>query len=222
MKAMILAAGFGTRLKPLTDTLPKALVQYKNLPMISRQIDRLKSAGISEIVVNVHHFPEKMVSFFKENDFGVKIDLSIEKEILGTGGGILNAKDFLENEEYFAVINVDVETDFNIKELIDYTLETNPDAALAVQKRNTKRGLTFDGNMNMTGLQNESSDADSVYAFNCMHVISSDIFRQGYEVKFSGIFDLYLDMIGKGKQITGYDTGDCFFKDLGKVENLQS
>lgn len=222
MKAMILAAGFGTRLKPFTDTLPKALVPYKSVPMISHQIDRLKKAGITDIVVNVHHFPDKMISFFNENDFGINIRLSIEDEILGTGGGILNAREFLAEEEYFAVINVDVETDFNIKELIDFTLESTPAAALAVQKRNTKRGLTFDRDMAMTGLQNDNSSPDNIYAFNCMHVISSDIFRMGYEVKFTGIFDIYLDMIKKGKQIIGYDTGNAYFKDLGKVENLQS
>jgi len=220
---MILAAGFGTRLKPLTDTLPKALIPHRSSPMITHQIERLKKAGISEIVVNIHHFPEKMITFFEENDFGIKIDLSMEEgEILGTGGGILNAEKFLKDEEYFTVMNVDIDTNFDIQNLIDFTLNEKPFAALAVQKRNTQRGLTFDANMKMTGIQNKDSKPDEVYGFNCMHVISSEIFRQGYEVKFSGIFDLYRDLITRGSVILGYDTGECYFKDLGKIEHLQS
>lgn len=222
MKAMILAAGFGTRLKPLTDNLPKALVEYRSKPMLVHQITRLKEAGISEIIINVHHHPDKMMEYIKENDFGIDIKLSIETdEILGTGGGILNAKEYFSDEEYFAVINVDIETNFYVKELIDFTLKEKPFAALAVQKRQTKRGLVFDDDMVMTGLQKDDSPADSVYAFNCMHVISGEIFKQELEVEFTGIFDIYMQMIANGKKILGYDTGDCFFKDLGKIENLK-
>ena len=103
-KAMILAAGFGTRLKPLTDNLPKALVPFKKGTMISYQIEKLKRSGVKEIVINVHHFSELMIKYFRENDFGVKIDIIAEEEILGTGGGILNAKEFLRTEEYFLVV----------------------------------------------------------------------------------------------------------------------
>ncbi len=220
MKAMILAAGFGTRLKPLTDTMPKALIPFKSRPLITHQIERLKSTGIDEIVVNVHHHIDKMMEFFDQNDFGIKIDLIIEEsKILGTGGGILNAKDFLSAEP-FVVINVDISTDFNLNELIDSFNKEQPFAAIAVQKRNTKRGLVLDKDMRMTGIQNEESDPDNVYAFNCMHVISNDIFNQGIDVKFCGIFDIYKEMIKKGKIISGYDTGECYFKDLGKIENL--
>ena len=133
----------------------------------------------------------------------------------------MNAAEYLSGEDYFLVINVDIDTNFDLKELIDFTLREKPFAALAVQKRQTKRGLTFDENMVMTGLQKDDSPLGSVYAFNCMHVISSDIFNQGLEVKFTGIFDIYLEMINHGKKIIGYDTGDCFFKDLGKIENLE-
>lgn len=221
MKAMILAAGFGTRLKPLTDTQPKALIPFKSRPLITHQIERLKSIGIDEIVVNVHHHPDKMIEFFNQNDFGIKIDLIIEEgDILGTGGGILNSKDFLSDGP-FLVINVDIDTDFNLNELIDYYNKKQPLAAIAVQKRDTKRGLVFNENMQMTGIQKAESDPDNVYAFNCMHVISNEIFNMGFEVKFCGIFDVYMELIKNGKQILGYDTGSSYFKDLGKIENLK-
>ena len=218
---MILAAGFGTRLKPLTDTLPKALIEYKGCPMIAYQIDRLKEAGIKEIIVNVHHHPEKMIEYISNNDFGVDIKLSLEDgEILGTGGGIIHAKDFFSGEDYFAVVNVDIDTNFNIKQLMDYAEEIKPFSAIAVQKRNTRRGLVFDDQMNMTGLQKEDSPAENVYAFNCMHVISGDVFRENLDVRFCGVFDIYLEMIQRGKTIVGYDVGNASFKDLGKMENL--
>jgi MurNAc alpha-1-phosphate uridylyltransferase len=222
MKAMILAAGFGTRLKPLTDNLPKALVEFKSQPMLVHQIKRLKEAGISEIIINVHHHPDKIREYIGKNDFGIGIKLSMESgEILGTGGGILNAEEYFSDDDYFAVINVDIDTNFDVKELIDFTLREKPFAALAVQKRQTKRGLVFDDDMVMTGLQKDDSPTDSVYAFNCMHVISGEIFKPGLEVKFTGIFDIYIQMISKGMKILGYDTGDRFFKDLGKIENLK-
>ena len=222
MKAMILAAGFGTRLKPLTDNLPKALIEYRSQSMLVHQITRLKEAGISEIIINVHHHPDKMKEYIEENDFGVDIKLSMETGgILGTGGGILNAETYFSDDDYFAVVNVDIDTDFNIKKLIKFTLKEKPFAALAIQKRQTKRGLVFDDNMILTGLQSEDSPTDKIYAFNCMHVISSEMFKVGLEVKFTGIFDIYMQMIKAGKEIIGYDTGDCFFKDLGKIENLK-
>lgn len=104
---------------------------------------------------------------------------------------------------------------------MDYYNEKQPLAAIAIQKRNTKRGLVFDKDMRMTGIQNEDSNPDNVYAFNCMHVISNEIFDRGFEVKFCGIFDVYMDLIKSGKQILGYDTGSSYFKDLGKIENLK-
>lgn len=221
MKGMILAAGFGTRLKPLTDNLPKALIEYKSHPMLNYQIERFKDAGISEIVINIHHHPEKIINYLNENDFGIDILLSIESgEILGTGGGILNAAKHFSEDDYFAVINVDIDTNFNIKDLIDFSRKEKPFAAIAVQKRDTKRGLLFDSEMRLAGLQKKDSPIENIYAFNCMHVISSDIFREGLKVKFTGIFDIYMAMLDKGKEIIGYDTGGAYFKDLGKIENL--
>ena len=166
MKAMILAAGFGTRLKPLTDTIPKALVEYKGKPLIVRLIEKLQSAGISEIVINAHHFSDKMRDFFSENDFGVKITVITEKEILGTGGGILNAAGFLRDEDFFTVINVDVESDIDLSKMTEFHESNNlPLATMLVQKRKTVRYLCFDDEMIFKGRANEHTNEKNKFAY---------------------------------------------------------
>lgn len=223
MKAMILSAGFGTRLKPYTDNLPKALVEYNKLPLINYQIDRLKKAGVNEIIVNAHHHSEKLLNYFSENDFNVKINVIVEKEILGTGGGILNTEKNLKDEEFFIVINVDVETDMSLTGMIEYHKAKNPFATITVQKRKTKRYLEFDYQMNLTGRENENSNKDNLFAFNGIHIISNRIFNKGFEIKFEDILNIYFDVIAKGTEfVLGYDAGNASFKDLGKIENLVS
>ncbi len=223
MKAMILSAGFGTRLKPYTDDLPKALVPYKNVPMINYQIDRLKKTNVNEIIVNVHHHQDKMIKYFSENDFGVNIHLIVEKDILGTGGGILNAEKYLKNEEFFIVVNVDVDTNISLSDLIEYHKTKNPFASVAVQKRMTKRYLEFDPDMNLIGRANPDSDKKNLYAFNGIHIISNRIFQKGFEIKFEDILNIYFDVIKDEKEfVSGFDAGNASFKDLGKTENLSS
>ena len=220
MKALILSAGFGTRLKPLTDTTPKALIPYKGKPLIVHQIEKLKEFGISEIVVNAHHLKEQIIDFFSTHSFGVRINLSIEEEILGTGGGIINAEKYFKDELYFLVLNADIISDINLKEFAkNHSLSTF--AILAVQKRNTSRYLEFDDKMNLTGRATENSDKDNLYAFNGMHKISSKIFDMGYKPEFKDIIEIYLEQVKNGKSIKGYDAGNASFKDIGKHENLE-
>ncbi|MBN8571572.1 MAG: NTP transferase domain-containing protein, partial [Ignavibacteria bacterium] len=219
MKALILSAGFGTRLKPLTDTTPKALIQYKGKPLIVHQIEKLKSIGINEIVVNVHHLKEKIIDFFDSNDFGIKVNISDEEEILGTGGGIINAEKFFKDETYFLVVNADIISDVDISKFIRSHSQDNF-ATLAVQKRKTSRYLEFDEEMNLIGRANEKSHKDNLYAFNAMHVISQDIFKSGYKAEFKDIIEIYLEELQKGKTIKGYDVGAAEFKDIGKHKNL--
>ena len=220
MKALILSAGFGTRLKPLTDTTPKALIPYKGKPLIVHQIEKLKVAGINEIVVNVHHLKEKIIDFFTYNKFGVKVDISIEEEILGTGGGIINAEKYLKNEDYFLVINADVISNTGIKEFRkNHSL--NKLAILAVQKRKATRYLEFDDDLNLLGRANENSAQENLYAFNGMHIISNKIFELGYKTEFKDIIEIYQHALKNGKAIKGYDVGNAEFKDIGKHENLK-
>lgn len=218
---MILAAGFGTRLKPYTESAPKALVPYRSKPMVNYQIERLIDVGVNEIIINAHHHGKLLQEYFRKNDFGVKINLIIEKEILGTGGGILNAEKFLKDEDDFIVINVDVITNMNLIDMLKFHNRKSPFATLAIQKRKTTRHLEFDKQNRLIGKENDASKINNLYAFNGIHIISNKIFKNNFEVKFRGILELYFELIQKkGETILGFDAGDCMFKDIGKIENL--
>ena len=220
MKAFILAAGFGTRLKPLTDKIPKALISYKGEAMINHQIKKLKNLGVNYIVVNAHHYADEIENYLKNNNFGVEIIVIKEKVILGTGGGILNALEFLKKEKYFIVLNVDIETDFELNQLLKYHISENPLATLAVQRRYTARSLEFNEDLNFIGRATINTEKNNKYAFNGMHIISSKIFNYNFKIEYCDIIDIYLKAISLGEKIKGYDVGDKTFKDLGKIENL--
>lgn len=217
---MILAAGFGTRLKPLTEKIPKALVPFGNEPMINYQINKLIKFGFNEIVVNAHHFANQITDHFKKNTFGIKISVIEEEKILGTGGGILNAEQFLKGEEYFLVINVDIFTNFDIRDLMNFHKIKSPFASLAIQKRKTKRHLEFSSDMKLLRRENESSIGENLYAFNGIHIISNKIFKNR-KIEYLDIIDLYIDFIKEGENILGFDVKDCDFKDLGKEDSLK-
>jgi len=219
-KAMILAAGFGTRLKPLTDSIPKALVPFRNGTMISYQIEKLKRYGITNITVNAHHFAEQIEEYFLENHFGVSINVIKEDVILGTGGGILNAEKYLNDgiNAAFLAINVDVFTDFDFEKIIDYHISSANLATLLVQKRKTSRYLELDKEMELTGRVKCEILEDNFFAFNGVHIISNEIFRLGYPVKYLDIIDIYLDTERMhGRTVKGYDSGDSLFVDIGKI-----
>lgn len=216
---MILAAGFGTRLKPLTDSIPKALVPFNGEPMINYQIKKLADYGFCEIIVNAHHFAEQITDYINKNSFGVKINVIEEKEILGTGGGVLNAEKYFKDENFFLVINADVYTDFDFSKIIEFHKTHNPLASLAVQKRATKRHLEFDSSMKLLRRETENSIRENLYAFNGVHIISNKIYT-GRKIEYLDIFDLYLELINEERKILGFNVGGCVFRDLGKIENL--
>jgi len=217
---MILAAGYGTRLKPLTDSIPKALVIHKGKTLLEHQIDKLKNSGISEIVINAHHFSDKILDFINQNKFDLKVDVIIEKTILGTGGGVLNAFDYLKSEDFFIVLNVDIDSDFDISEIIKYHEKYKPIATIGIQKRVTKRYLEFTSDLVLVGRGNENFSKNNLYAFNGIHIISKDFFSKGFETKYCNIIDIYLELVNRGEKIKGFDLKKTTFKDLGKKENL--
>ena len=167
MTAMIFAAGLGTRLKPLTDTMPKALVPVHGQPLLAYQIDKLKQAGINDIIVNVHHFPDMIIDYLRENDnFGCNIHISDEREqLLDTGGGLLKAWSTVAPNEPLLAINVDIVSDINFQDVINQSQILNPKskisnikskilALLIVKSRETQRYLCFDENNNLCGWMN--------------------------------------------------------------------
>ena len=217
-KAIILAAGFGTRLGELTKRNPKALVPFRQGTMISYQIEKLKQCGISEITVNAHHFSELIEKYFLDNDFGLPINVIKEETILGTGGGIINAVKFLKGNGSFLAVNVDVFTDFELDKIIRSHLSSDNFATLLVQKRNTSRHLGFDTEMRLIGrVKNESLEYRK-FAFNGVHVISDEIFDLGFKNEYSDIIDIYAEAIkSRGKTVVGYDAGKSLFEDIGKT-----
>ena len=228
-KALIFAAGKGTRLKPFTDSHPKALALVNNVPLLERNIKYLQSFGVTEFVINVHHIGEQIVEFLeKNNHFGAKIDISDEKdELLETGGGLLFAQKYLENEENFLIMNADILTDLNIHELVKFHETHLPLATLAVSDRNSSRKLFFNSEMVLKGWMNKNSGETKMaefnnnfkeLAFSGIHCINSSIFdkikRRG---KFS-IMEEYLDLMFENK-ILGFQH-EARLIDVGRPESV--
>ena len=228
-KALIFAAGKGTRLKPFTDSHPKALALVNDVPLLERNIKYLQSFGITEFVINVHHFGEQIVEFLEKNNyFGAKIDISDEKdELLETGGGLLFAQKYLENEENFLIMNADILTDLNIHELVKFHETHLPLATLAVSDRNSSRKLFFNSEMVLKGWMNKNSGETKMakfnnnfkeLAFSGIHCINSSIFdkikRRG---KFS-IMEEYLDLMFDN-EILGFQH-EARLIDVGRPESV--
>jgi MurNAc alpha-1-phosphate uridylyltransferase len=227
--AMILAAGFGTRLKPLTDTTPKALIPYKGSPMISNVIKKLAGAGIENITVNTHYLSEQVEEYFKEKNFGVKINLVHEKDILGTGGGIKNARSFLEGAGDFLVYNVDVDSHIDIQKMYTYHKSKGPLVTLAVMKRDTSRSLLVDEECNLLGRvlgpeirlhRSPERGEPKETAFCGVHILSSVIFERFPEETSLDIVLFYMNMLKLGERLFCYDIGDTYWKDLGTLKDL--
>ena len=237
MKAMIFAAGLGSRLKPLTDTIPKALVPVAGCPMLEHVILKLKASGFTEIVINIHHFGEQIIDFLKtNNDFGLTIHISDERDrLLDTGGGIRKARLFFENSgEPFLVHNVDILSDMNLKELYDFHMQSGSVATLLASRRTTSRYLLFDTERKLRGWINKDTGQvkpegfhydESLYreyAFSGIHVFSPAVFRlmeaPRWEGKFS-IMDFYLATCGQ-TDYSGYLAEKLELIDIGKPETL--
>lgn len=235
MKALILAAGLGTRLKPLTDTMPKALIPINGKPMLEHIILKLKAAGFRDIIINIHHFGDQIVDFLIANDnFGVKIKISDERDyLLDTGGAIKHAAKYLQGDEPFLVHNVDIISDIDLKVLCDYHLKTNPLATLLVSKRDTSRYLLFSDENKLSAWRNHETgeiksyfpDLDpskyKEYAFGGVHVISQSIFNwmEEWTGKFS-IIQFYLSVCAKAN-IQAYPASNLTLIDVGKTSSLE-
>jgi NDP-sugar pyrophosphorylase family protein len=237
MKAMILAAGLGTRLRPLTDNIPKALVELSGRTLLEIAIERLKSFGVAEFIVNVHHHAEKIVSFLQsKNNFGVRIEISYEDDLLlDTGGGLKKASWFFlegNSEEPFIVHNVDVVSTIDLDKMLDAHEEKRALATLAVQHRPSSRQLLFDQNSLLIGRR--INDADTLVsqapakhstpiplAFSGIHVISPHLLPLFIESGVFSIIDTYLRLAAFRERISAFRADHYYWRDLGRLEDLE-
>jgi NDP-sugar pyrophosphorylase family protein len=227
MKAMLLAAGLGTRLAPFTHHHPKALAQVGSMSLLEWNVRYLQRFGIRELIVNVHHFAGQIEEAIRAAaGWGSEIAISDERdEVLETGGGLQRAAPFFAGEENFLVMNVDVLTDLDLQSLLDAHRAQQPLATLAVMRRPSSRYLLFDESMRLCGWRNEKSGAlrgvtGAPFAFTGIQVVSDALLhgirRKG---KFS-LIDVYLDALQEGGIIRGFDHSEGKFLDAGKPETL--
>ena len=226
---MIFAAGMGTRLQPFTDNHPKALAQVNGVPLLERNIKYLQSYGINDFVINIHHFGGQILAFLAENDnFGANIEISNESdELLETGGGLLFARRFLENEKTFLIMNVDILTDLNITNFINIHELKGGMVTLAVSDRESTRKLMFNDKMYLKGWKNLTTNKKTVVggifklrelAFSGVHCVNSEIFTKITRTGKFSIMDEYLDLM-KEDIIIGYQhTANLI--DVGKPESV--
>lgn len=230
MKAMIFAAGLGSRLKHLTQDKPKALVDVNGKPLIEYVINKLKQAGVTDIIINVHHYPQQIIDFVNNRDFGINIRFSLEKnQLLDTGGGLKKASYFFDDGKPFFIHNVDVISDIDLQEMYNYHLKGNALVTLAVRNRNTQRYFLFDENNRLSGRQNVKTNEIILvpnissqtklypFAFSGIHVVSPQIFDFMPKEDIFPIINLYFKI---NSRVSAYlhDYGN--WKDMGKIEDF--
>lgn len=234
MKAMVLAAGLGTRLRPLTEDRPKALVTIAGRTLLEITLTRLSSFGVRDVIVNVHHFAEMIGAYLNANqNFGMRIEVSREEALLDTGGGLKKAAwFFLEagaGEEPFIVHNVDVVSTIDIRRMVQFHIESKALATLATQKRETSRYLLFDAEGRLCGRRNgQGAPPDLVHpakqyealAFCGVHVLSPRIFSEMSEEGAFSIVSAYLDLAKRVERICAFRADSCYWRDLGRPESL--
>jgi NDP-sugar pyrophosphorylase family protein len=231
MRAMILAAGLGTRLKPLTDSTPKALIKIKDHTMLELQINKLKSESFDQITINVHHFGGVIKEYIKQNNFfNCSIEISDESEkLLDTGGGLKKASHFFSDGKPFLVYNVDILSSINLNKLMEFHLASKSIATLAVQKRESSRKFLFDNSNTFCGWINEKSGEKIItsdeqselfpYAFSGVQIVDPGIFKYFPNKDVFSLVELYLTA-AKREKIIGSVHSEDDWMDLGKIENL--
>jgi len=232
MKAMIFAAGLGTRLKPYTETMPKALVPVGGVPMLELLLNHLKQNGFSRIIINVHHFAGQVVDFLDRNhNFDLDIAISHEEDLLlDTGGGLKKAAWFFDDQQPFLVQNVDVMSDIDYLEMLRFHTQTQSLVTLAVSQRETSRYFLFDNTMQLSGWENvKTGEVKTIreplqnlkpFAFSGIHIIDPHIFSLISNTGKFSIVDTYLQL-GNQQKISGFKHDARNWADMGKPEDLR-
>jgi NDP-sugar pyrophosphorylase family protein len=234
MKAMVFAAGLGTRLQPLTDDRPKALVEIEGVALLETTIRRLISVGVDQVIVNVHHFAEQIIEYLKtKGNFGIHIEVSVEGELLETGGGLKQAGWFFDDGQPFFIHNVDVLSDIDLGEMMERHIQQDALVTLAVKTRKTSRYLLFNKERNLRGWQRgekmepelvigEEREDDGLqrFGFCGIHVVSPRLLPLILEHGRFSIIQTYMRLVGEGHLVKAFDVTECRWKDVGKIDEL--
>ena len=235
MKAMILAAGLGTRLRPLTDHRPKALVEVAGHTMLEITLSRLRAFDIREVIINVHHFADMILEYLERNgNFGMRIEVSREEVLLDTGGGLKKAAYFfLEDSDGigkpFILHNVDVMSTIDLRRMVQFHTENQALATLAVQDRETSRYLLFDEKLQLCGRRSghdqknefvRSSQSVQALAFSGIHIISPRLLAMMIEEGSFSIINSYLRLAAHGERILAFRADEYYWRDLGRPDNV--
>jgi NDP-sugar pyrophosphorylase family protein len=229
MKAMILAAGVGSRLKQLTQSTPKCLMQAGGKTLLEHVIIKLKAAGVTELAINVHHHAEQVTSFLlTKKNFGLPIHVSYESSLLDTGGGVKKVQAFFEDEAAFIVHNADIYCTTPLQDLLDAHSTRNAVATLAVMKRESQRGLFFNDSMQLVGWTEESGrsvvdpTSSNLLAFSGISICSHELFSYlSQEPKFS-IIEPFLAAARATGRVYGEEIQANDWVDIGTPENLHA
>ena len=235
---MILAAGLGTRLRPLTNDRPKALVELAGRTLLEIAIERLRAVGVREVIVNAHHFADRIGEYLHAHaNFGLRIELSREHQLLDTGGGLKQAAWFFlengnleeSNDQPFLLHNVDVLSSIDLARMVQFHRQQNALATLAVQQRDTSRFLLFDRDGLLCGRRSgrdgqaqivRPADGIQALAFAGVHVISPRIFARLREPGAFSIIDAYLRLAAEAERIVAFPADPCYWRDLGTPESI--
>jgi len=235
MRAMILAAGLGTRLRPLTDDRPKALVEVAGRTMLEITLSRLRACGVREVIINVHHFAGMIIEYLKAHgNYGMRIEVSVEEALLGTGGGLKKAawfflEDAHRSDEPFILHNVDVISSIDIGRMVQFHTEGKALATLAVKERDTARFLYFDEQLQLCGRRSgRDQEPDflrptpkaQALAFSGIHVISPRLLTMMTEDGAFPILTSYLRLAAQGEKIFAFRADEYYWRDLGSPENV--
>ena len=235
MKAMILAAGLGTRLRPLTDDRPKALVEVGGRTLLEIALTRLRAFGIREVIVNTHHYADMILKYLEANDnFGMNIEISREEILLDTGGGLKKAahfflEDSVGSQEPFILHNVDVISTIDLRRMMRFHTEQDALATLAVQDRETSRYLLFDEHGKLCGRRaGRDGSAEMVrsarqaqaLAFSGIHVVSPHLLTKMEEEGAFSIIAAYMRLAAQGEKIVAFRADEYYWRDLGRPENV--
>lgn len=236
MKAMVLAAGLGTRLRPITNDRPKALVEVGGRTLLEITLARLRTFGVREVIVNVHHFADKVVSFLEAyGNFGMRVEVSREEVLLDTGGGLKKAGwFFLEKshatDEPFILHNVDVVSTIDLERMAQTHKEKGALATIAVHRRDSSRQLVFDEQMQLCGRRAgrdvepemvRAVEQPHELAFSGIHVISPRLLPLMKEEGVFSIIDCYLRLAASGEKISAFRADEYYWRDLGKAKDLE-